>query len=267
MDKIILYVAAVFVGASIGSFANAAAMRTCADKKWWGRERSVCDSCGTVLSPHELVPLVSYILLGGRCRHCGKKIYLRHFVAEVLCAVAALIFFVRFGLSYQFVVLLAALVFAAFHTMTDIEAGYIYDSWSFAMALCGIAMRLPFGLRCAADGVIGCAAGACVILAIIAASRGKMGFGDATLMAGIGAFMGLKFCILSLYLGFMSGGAVVLPLIAVKKLTRKSEVPLAPFLCIGMLLASVFGEYIVEYFGFAADLPWCTECNAAFWKN
>ncbi len=55
-------------GAVIGSFINAAAMRTVAEKKWWGSERSVCDNCGRTLNAFDLIPIVSYLVLAGRCR-------------------------------------------------------------------------------------------------------------------------------------------------------------------------------------------------------
>ena len=79
-ETILYYFIAFCYGAVIGSFINAAAMRTVADKKWWGNERSVCDSCGRILSALELIPVVSYIVLGGKCRTCGKKIAPRHFI-------------------------------------------------------------------------------------------------------------------------------------------------------------------------------------------
>ena len=69
-------------GAVTGSFINAAAMRTVAEKKWWGNERSVCDKCGRQLSPFDLIPIISYIVLQGRCRACKSTIPPRHFISE-----------------------------------------------------------------------------------------------------------------------------------------------------------------------------------------
>jgi leader peptidase (prepilin peptidase)/N-methyltransferase len=70
-------------GAVIGSFINAAAMRTVAEKKWWGSERSVCDNCGRTLNAFDLIPIVSYLVLAGRCRTCKKPIPSRHFISEL----------------------------------------------------------------------------------------------------------------------------------------------------------------------------------------
>ncbi|MFR5880025.1 MAG: prepilin peptidase [Cloacibacillus evryensis] len=69
------------LGAALGSFANAAAMRTAAEKKWWGRERSVCDSCGRTLSSCDLIPVVSFIVLQAAAASAAHP--LRHFAAEL----------------------------------------------------------------------------------------------------------------------------------------------------------------------------------------
>ena len=100
------------------------------------------------------------------------------------------------------------------------------------------------------------AAGFALMAAILIASRGKMGFGDAMLAMGIGAFMGLKMTILALYLGFLAGGITVLPLLIAKKVTRKTAVPFAPFLFAGMLAAMFFGKFILLLFGFSPSWPW-----------
>ncbi len=71
--NIIATIGAFLTGACMGSFINAVAMRTVLEKKWWGSERSVCDSCGETLEPCDLVPILSYLRLGGKCRHCGTR--------------------------------------------------------------------------------------------------------------------------------------------------------------------------------------------------
>ncbi|MDO5114586.1 MAG: prepilin peptidase [Synergistaceae bacterium] len=244
------------IGAALGSFANAAAMRTVAEKKWWGGERSVCDSCGERLSSCDLIPVVSYILLQGRCRRCRAKIPPRHFLAELAGGLFCALSFWRFGLSPAFFFCVAATPFLAFNTLTDLDSGYIYDSWALAMAAAGMAARIWGGPPALLDGAAGAAAGFGFIGLIILLSRGRMGLGDAMLMLGIGAFMGLKLTLLSLYLGFMCGGAVVIPLLLAGRVTRKTAVPLGPFLCAGMAAAIFFGEKILTLFGYPASWPW-----------
>lgn len=256
MINSVCIIAAFFIGAAAGSFANAAAMRTAADRKWWGRERSVCDSCGRVLAARDLIPVVSFIALGGRCRTCHAAIPPRHFASEIVCGALMSLFVWRFGFTWALAFSAASLVFLAFNTLTDLDCGYIYDAWPLAMAVCGMLLRAASGWPAVIDGVLGAAAGAGVIGLIILASFGRMGFGDAVLMIGIGAFMGWRLTLVSLYIGFMCGGAVVIPLLIAGKVTRKTAVPLGPFLCAGMILAMLFGPRMLPALGFSSAWPW-----------
>ena len=252
----LFFILAFFLGASSGSFACAAASRTEAGEKWWGLERSRCDCCGTALAPRDLVPVLSFLALRGRCRFCGARIPRSCLAAELACGVLCAMFLWRFGASYSFVFSSASLPFLAFHTITDADTGYIYDSWAFAMAGAALLLRFAGGLPAVLDGAAGAAAGFAFIYAIIFLSRGRMGAGDAVLMLGIGAFTGLKLAAAALYIGFMAGGITALVLLAAKKVTRKSAVPLGPFLCAGCAAAMLFGGKLTEYFGFAVSWPW-----------
>lgn len=255
----LFFILAFFLGASFGSFACAAASRTEAGVKWWGRERSRCDGCGAVLAPRDLVPVLSFLALRGRCRFCGARIPRRCFAAELVCGALCALFLWRFGASYSFLLSSASLPFLAFHTITDADTGYIYDSWAFAMAGAGLLLRLAGGFSAVLDGAAGAAAGFAFIYAIIFLSRGRMGAGDAVLMLGIGSFMGLKFTAAALYIGFMAGGVTAIALLAAKKVTRKSAVPLGPFLCFGSAAAMLFGGKFTEYLGFTVSWPWISQ--------
>ncbi|MDO5563549.1 MAG: A24 family peptidase [Synergistaceae bacterium] len=257
MSDTILYYFAVFCyGAVMGSFINAAAMRTVADKKWWGSERSVCDSCGRILGAWELIPIVSFLVLGGKCRSCGRAIAPRHFICELWCGLLAMGYLYFFSVAPALVFALAMMPFLLFHTLTDLESGYIYDSWAIAMAVIGMAIRIWGGVPALIDGAMGAALGFCFIYLIILVSRGGMGTGDAMLMLGIGAFFGWKMTIVALYEGFMLGGLVVVPLLLMKKVSRKDAVPLGPFLAGGSALAIFTAPVIFAYIGFELSWPW-----------
>lgn len=247
---------AFWVGAIVGSFINAAAMRTVAEKSWWGSERSVCDKCGRVLSSPDLIPVISYLVLQGRCRTCRNPIAPRHFFAEVGTGAAAALLVWHLGFSHALLIASFMLPFLLFHALTDAESGYIYDSWAIAMAVTGIALRFIGGVPAVIDGVIGAAAGFGFIFAIVFISRGGMGVGDAMLMLGIGAFLGWRFLIIALYLGFMTGGLVVIPLLIMKKVSRKDAVPLGPFLAFGAFATIFIGRALLSYFNFSVVWPW-----------
>jgi leader peptidase (prepilin peptidase)/N-methyltransferase len=246
---IIATMLAFTAGACAGSFINAVAMRTVAEKKWWGRERSTCDSCGATLGSADLVPIISYLMLSGRCRYCKAPIKPRHFTAEMVSAAFTAALFWRWGVSPALGVSVAVLWFSLFNSLTDIENGYIYDVWAIALGVAGMLIRVAGGWHAILDGILGGALGFCFIAAIIIISRGGMGWGDAVLMLGIGGAVGWKYCALSLYLGFVIGGVVVLPLMIVKKLKRRDAIPLGPFLAAGSVLALFAGNAFVSRFG------------------
>ena len=116
--------------------------------------------------------------------------------------------------------------------------------------------RLSGGFSALIDGAMGAALGFLFIYSIVLLSRGGMGMGDAMMMLGVGALLGWKLTILSLYLGFMSSGAIVIPLLAAKKLSRKDAVALGPYLAAGCILAIFTGRFIFEYLGFSLGWPW-----------
>ncbi|MDR3321450.1 MAG: A24 family peptidase [Synergistaceae bacterium] len=249
-----------FVGACVGSFITAVAMRTVAEKKWWGSERSACDKCGAILKALDLVPILSFLILRGKCRYCGAPIGRRHLASELISSVLASALYVRWGFSPAFGVSLLVLWFSLFNSLTDIENGYIYDVWAVALGLIGILARISGGLPAVVDGVIGAALGFGFIAIIILVSRGGMGWGDAMLMLGVGGAVGWKFCALSLYTGFMVGGVIVLPLMMAKKLKRKDAIPLGPFLAAGSVMVLFAGGAMLSrlsaFFGAYHGWPW-----------
>lgn len=245
MFGIISILAAFFIGACLGSFINAAAMRTTAEKKWWGSSRSLCDSCGETLSARDLIPIFSFLSLRGNCRYCKKPIARRHFSAEVICGVLTAALVWRWGFSTALSMSLCVAWFSLFNSLTDLENGYIYDLWAVLPGIIGILIRLSEGWNAVFDGLLGAALGFGLIAVIILVSRGGMGWGDAMLMLGVGGAVGLKYCAMSLYAGFLVGGIVILPLLATKKLSRKDAIPLGPFLASGSVIILFFGNSIL----------------------
>ena len=243
-------------GAVIGSFINAAAMRTVSEKKWWGNERSVCDKCGRKLNFFDLIPIISYLVLAGHCRTCRSPIPPRHFISELTGGVIGALSVWYWGIDTPLLFSFIALFFMLFHSLTDIESGYIYDPWALAMTAVSMLARLSGGFSDLIDGAMGAALGFLFIYAIVLLSRGGMGMGDAMMMLGVGALLGWKLTILSLYLGFMSSGVIVIPLLAAKKLSRKDAVALGPYLAAGCILAIFTGRFIFEYLGFSLGWPW-----------
>lgn len=244
------------LGAAMGSFLNVVAERSVSSQRWWGAERSCCDACGKVLSAWELVPIASFLLQKGRCRGCGAFLGWRYLFVELIGAGLGGFLSWRFGMSWAWIIALLSGYGLLLSSLTDIYGGYVYDNFVVAMGFLGIAFRVVNGLDVAVDGLLGAALGWAVMAILIVASRGKMGWGDATLSAGLGAVLGWKMAALALYFGFLTGGGVALVLLALKKVGRKSPLPFVPFLAMGGALALIFGPQLIVKLGYLPGWPW-----------
>ncbi len=239
-------ITAGILGACFGSFLNVAAHRTLLGRSWWGNERSVCESCGHVLGAMELVPVISWLVLRGRCRHCGAKISVRYILVEVVCAALAVIIFARFGVSWACALVCVGTCGLVLNSLTDIESGEVLDMFAIAPGVFALIIRIAGGKWAVLDGALGAFAGWAVFAAIIFLSRGGMGWGDAVFMCGMGAVLGWRFTFLAFYLGIMAGGlwAIVLLIIGRVKWGRHDSLPLVPFLAAGCFAAMVYGAEI-----------------------
>ena len=256
MEDSLFILFSVVLGACMGSFLNAVALRTVEQRPWWGSERSRCGACGKVLGPSELVPLFSWLFLKGKCRSCGAKIPWRYPLSEAVGALGAGLLAWRWGFSSAGLFALAAGSLLLLNSLTDIYSGYIYDAFALVLGAAGIVLRLAGGKGALADAFLGALLGAGVIILIILVSRGGMGWGDAWLMAGIGAVLGWKLAAVALYLGFIVGGAVALVLLAARVVRRKDPIPLGPFLAIGAFLSLLVGPELWGWFGYPMNWPW-----------
>ena len=173
-------------GAIFGSFFNAIALRTVGERPWWGRERSRCPMCDHILGPMDLVPIFSWVCLKGRCRYCLRPIPYRYPLVEIIFSAWGGLAMARWGLSTAGVAASLGGWLMMLNALTDLESGYVYDHLAGAVGLLGLAVRLFGGTSALIDGLWGSVAGGGAIAFIILLSRGGMGWGDATLMAGAG---------------------------------------------------------------------------------
>lgn len=266
MDAFFVFqiVFSAFLGASLGSFLNVVAHRSVEGRPWWGKERSVCESCGKELTSFELIPLVSWPLQKGRCRGCNVRISPRYFVVELIGAVTAGLMAWRWGLTWAYTLSMAGTFGLLLNALTDYEAGDVFDLFALVMGGCGFAIRFFGGTGALLDGLIGAAIGWGIFAVIILLSRGGMGWGDACFMGGAGAILGWKMTLLAFYLGIMAGGVGIAWLILRGKIKwgRGDSIPLVPYLAVGGVLTLLCGPQLIRLIGerfgsfFYAGWPW-----------
>ena len=244
------------LGASLGSFLNVVASRTVDERPWWGGERSACDSCGRELKAWELIPVFSWLVLRRGCRSCGARIPFRYLGVEIAGAVIGALIAWRWGFSATSAIAAVIASGLFLNALTDLYSGYVYDLFAWGLGGVGMLIRIGGGFGALFDGLCGALLGFAVIALIIVASRGGMGWGDASLMAGTGAALGLKLTAWALYSGFMIGGVIALGLLAFGVVKRKDAIPLGPFLALGGIVSIVTGNWFYSLFDMVLSWPW-----------
>jgi leader peptidase (prepilin peptidase) / N-methyltransferase len=256
MDIYFLHAIPLIFGLCIGSFLNVCIYRLPAGKSIV-RPGSMCPVCNRTIAPYDNIPVISYLLLGGRCRRCKTSIPLRYPLVELITGLLALGVFMRFGLtaaSIIFFIFSAALLVVTF---IDIDHQIIPD----LITLPGIpvffvaSFFLPHSnlMEPLVRSVLGILAGG-GSLYLVAWSyerlTGKegMGMGDVKLLAMIGALLGWRGVLFTIFAGSSAGCVVGLVLMVKNRGGMKMAVPFGPFLSLGALLYVFWGPRLINWY-------------------
>ncbi|MFC1711951.1 prepilin peptidase [Patescibacteria group bacterium] len=260
MVTIIIFI----LGLCVGSFLNVVIYREVKGKSWlWGR--SFCDKCKKQIAWYDNIPLLSYILLSGKCRYCKTKISPQYPFVELLAGfqfvwIYFLIksnvdFFARFEGFYSMISLLLWLVLGAcFLTIfvADLKYQIIPDTaiiFGIVTAILKVIVDYRYTGMADFSVFISSFIAGLFFLSLIYITKGKgMGFGDVKLVILMGLILGFPRVIIALFIAFLTGAiiGVILILIGNKKL--KSRIAFGPFLILGTVLALGFGEQIWTFF-------------------
>jgi leader peptidase (prepilin peptidase)/N-methyltransferase len=251
MNYLIPIIVFIF-GAVIGSFLNVCIYRIPRSKSI-AKPNSFCPSCEKPIKYYDNIPIVSYILLGGKCRHCNTKISMRYPFIELMTAVVFLMISRRWGLSYESFIQMFFVSLLIVISVIDYDFQIIPDILSIGGLVLGllIAFVRP-GFRFM-DAFYGVLLGGGVLFVIaygyqLIMKREGMGGGDIKLLAMIGAFTGLKGVIFSLIGGSIMGTLVGIPLMLIKKENTKYAIPFGPFLSLAAFFYLFIGTNIVQQF-------------------
>lgn len=235
-----------FGGAAVGSFLNVCAMRLPAGKSIV-YPPSHCPDCGSRLRTTDLLPVLSFILLKGRCRYCGRPISWQYPLVELVSGVLFMAVVATHGLSWDALryLILVSLVIPA--VIIDLRYKIIPDRLNLAGLLLALPLAVwpPGHLLYALGGFL---AGGGILFLIAALSRGGMGGGDVKLAAVLGLLLGFRFTLAALFLAFVLGSAAGLLLVATKRAGFKDAVPFGPFLGAGAVTAALAGEQLISWY-------------------
>jgi leader peptidase (prepilin peptidase)/N-methyltransferase len=242
-------------GLLIGSFLNVVIWRV-------PRRESIvappshCPSCDAEIAPYDNVPVVSWLVLRGRCRHCGVHISARYPLVELACAGLWVTMGLRFGWAWDlpaYLVLVSALLALS---LIDFDTFLLPDRIVYPLS---VAMVVLFAVPAIVDSsgsdfvralLGGLAAFGFFLTVHLIAPRG-MGFGDVKLSFSLGLALGwLSWgsVFLGLFLGFLLGAVIGVALIATRVRSRRDHVPFGPFLAAGTVLAITFGQPLLDLY-------------------
>jgi leader peptidase (prepilin peptidase) / N-methyltransferase len=264
----ILYYIFIFIlGLIAGSFLNCLIYRTEKEKSFL-KGRSFCPYCGHVLSWQDLIPVISFILLRGRCRYCRERISVQYPLVELFTgSVFALIFHFRFfsvaqkeivfsfenAVSFLFLSFVFSCLIVVF--VYDLKHFIIPDKVIYPAILAALGYNAYLFLindrlfHLFLDNIYS-AVGACAFfLLVIFVSRGKgMGWGDAKLGFLMGLLLGPVNVVVALFSSFILGAIIGTGLLLLKKKKMKSELPFGPFLVTGTIIAMFWGQELANWY-------------------
>jgi leader peptidase (prepilin peptidase)/N-methyltransferase len=268
-EFLVLVLVPVFVlGASLGSFLNVCISRWPADLSVV-RPRSRCPRCERGIAWHENIPLLSWVLLRGRCRGCRLPISVQYPAVELVVALGWVASFVAFGLTFEAarVAVFGTILFGI--AVTDAMTYLIPDGFTitglvlvFAAAITNFFLGEPSLFASPWAALIGACAGAGAItiigwLAEVIMKREAMGFGDTTLMAMVGAALGPERSLLTIIMGALVGSVVFVLIVGpiVRWRNRGStaafafpDVPFGVFLAPAAMLVLLWGDSLIAWY-------------------
>lgn len=240
------------IGLLVGSFLNVCIWRIPRQKSIVSPS-SHCPQCGHPIKARDNIPLISYLLLRGKCRFCGGRISFRYPLVEFLTGVIFLLLFLKFGAGIEFFssLILSSILIMVF--FIDLEHLLIPDKIVFPGLIIGILFSFspgsPTPLKALEGLLLG--GGALYLIALIGgwiAKKESMGGGDVKFAALIGTFLGWQMTALSLILAFITGALVSLLLIALRIKGRKDVVPFGPFIAVGGFITLLAGDKILWWY-------------------
>lgn len=244
-----IYILIFVIGSIIGSFLNVCIYRLPRNKSIIFPS-SYCPSCNTKIKWFDNIPIISFILLQGKCRSCKGKISLRYPLVEILTSVLLILLYSRYSLSLSFFAYSLLTFSLIIVTFIDFEQQIIPDEITYPLIVIGLILSFFSPRIGIIDSILGILICGGLLYLIVIVSRGGMGGGDVKLAAAIGSFLGFKAGLASLVFAFISGGLVGAILLLTGIKGRKDPIPFGPFIVFGALIIVLFSELIPRVFLF-----------------
>lgn len=254
VEAIIVFLFGLF----FGSFANVCIYRL-------PRNESIvfpsshCPCCNTPIHWYDNIPVISFIILTGKCRSCKAAISWRYPLVEMLTGILFLAMFLRYRFTFLFWIYALVSLVLIIMTFIDLKEQIIPDELSYGLMAVGtlcsffnrelylqIIFYFPPALNRLVASYVGLLAGGGILYFIAWISGGGMGGGDIKLAAGLGTFLGWENTLVMLGLSFFFGGVIGAALLLSGRKKRKDPIPFGPFIALATIIVLLFGEQLTS---------------------
>ncbi|WP_214746517.1 MULTISPECIES: A24 family peptidase [unclassified Exiguobacterium] len=235
------------LGLLITSFTNVVGLRVPVGESIV-HPRSHCPTCGHVLGPLELTPVLGYVVLGGKCRSCGQAISIKYPALELLGGMLYAYAFWQFGWSMEFALTLTLTSLLFILTMSDLAYMLIPNKILLFFLPIALIVRYLSPLENWYNPIIGGIVGFVLLFVIFLASRRGMGAGDVKLFGLLGIFLGPLHVVIALFVSAFVGSVIGLTLLGTGRVRRKQPIPFVPSIAIGTLLTYYFADDWVSWY-------------------
>jgi prepilin signal peptidase PulO-like enzyme (type II secretory pathway) len=241
VDVLNIYFFIVFFafGTILGSFLNVLILRIHSDEQWI-KERSKCPDCGKELHWYELIPVFSYLYQKGKCNNCQKPISIQYPLIEIASGLLAVLSFVLFGLSLETGIIYLSLFFLLGSFVSDFRFLEIPEIFNAFLLILGIGYQFFIAKSDLFSILVGI--GVCTtffLLQYYLSHKEGLGEGDIRIGFLIGLFLAWPLGIYSILVSYIIASLTFIPLLLVKKVSRKTAIPL------GVFLIPVFAVFLI----------------------
>ncbi len=255
MSEILFGIPIAILGLIVGSFINVVAYRVPL-KRSVVAPRSACPSCDHLLEWRDNIPVVSWLLLRGKCRHCGAKISLRYPIVELATAALFVLTYAEFGVVGVLPAYLWFVGVTVALTLTDLDHKLIpnrilFPSSGAAVVLLGLGALVDGQIADYGRAVLGGLVYFAALFVVALIAKGGFGFGDVKLAAFLGlyaTYLDWGQLVVAIVLPFVVGGVVSIFLLVTRIKGRKDAIPFGPYMVIGAYLAVYVGQAIIDWY-------------------
>lgn len=251
MNKEPVFLLLVFIyGLLIGSFLNVCIYRIPLGKTVV-KGRSYCPACGSLISWYMNIPLISFLLLRGKCHNCKLPISLRYPAVELLTALVFVTVWFKYGFSLEAIFVLILFLILIIISFIDFDHQIIPDGLVIIIAFLGfmhLVYELFMGELLWYSPLSGVFAASLILVILGSIIPNSIGGGDIKLMAASGFFVGGKLILLSLFIGAVYASIFSLFMVAFKKSSFKTAIPFGPFLSLGIATSVLTGERLINWY-------------------